>query len=153
MAACKFEEHQRISRELAALLAHAVQESGQTRLAIAARAAINKDALRRILSGARPATFHEALAILAASGDAPHSAIILALLGRSDRATEWNRTGLLEFLEGFIAELPDALEEVLGERLQEVRPRWAKGAAHRTARLLSDHVEQLERQDAQSFAV
>ena len=153
MPACKLEERQRISREVAALLAHAVQESGQTRLTIAARAAINKDALRRILSGARPVAFHEALAILAASGDAPQSAIILALLGRYDRATEWSGTGLLEFLEIFIAELPDALEEVLGERLQEVRPRWAKGAAHRTARLLSDHVEQLERQDAQSFAL
>lgn len=141
------------SRGLAAFLGHAVQESGKSRRTIAAEASINKDALRRILAGTRPATLPEALAILDASGYAPRTSLMLALAGYSQRTVDWQNSAVLEFLETFISELPSALDQALGERLLDVRPRWAKGAAHRTAGLLSDHLLQLERQDAQIFAL
>lgn len=47
--------------------------------------------------------------------------------------------------------LPIALVRELGCRLQEVQPRWAKGAAHRVARLFSDHIEELDRRAANVF--
>ena len=37
---------------------------------------------------------------------------------------------------------------VLGNQLREVKPRWAKDAAHRLARILADHIDKLERRDA-----
>lgn len=33
-------------------------------------------------------------------------------------------------------------------QVHDVKPRWAKGTAHRVARLLSDHIDELERKDA-----
>ena len=45
-------------------------------------------------------------------------------------------------------ELPSAFERVLGNQVHDVKPRWAKGTAHRVARLLSDHIDELERKDA-----
>ena len=141
------------SRDLAAFLDHAVEESGKSRRTIAAETNINKDALRRILAGTRPATLPEALAILDASGNAPRTSLMLALAGYSQLTVDWQNSAVLEFLETFISELPAALDLALGERLEDVRPRWAKGAAHRTACLLSDHLAQLERQDEQSFAL
>jgi hypothetical protein len=147
------EQWEQASRDLAAFLDHSVQESGKTRRTVAAETAINKDALRRILSGTRPATLREALAILDASGHAPQTSLILALTGYSQWTIDWQNSGVLEFLEAYISELPTALDQALGERLLDVRPRWARGAAHRTAGLLSDHLVQLERQDEQSFAV
>jgi hypothetical protein len=32
--------------------------------------------------------------------------------------------------------------------VHDVKPRWAKGTAHRVARLLADHIDELERKDA-----
>lgn len=141
------------ARSLQSLLAAAVDASGETRRTIAARSGIHKDALRRILAGTRPVAICEAMAILDASGSAPRTALILALTGRADRAADWHRTEILDFIEAFVVAFPHAIEAVLGERMHEIRPRWAKGAAHRTARLLAEHVDQQERQDAQSFAV
>ena len=142
-----------LSRGVAAFLDHAVDESGKSRRTIAAQTNINKDALRRILAGTRSATLPEALAILDASGHAPRTSLMLALAGYSQRSKDWQNSGVLEFLETFISELPSALDQALGERLLDVRPRWAKGTAHRTAGLLSDHLAQLERQDEKSFAL
>lgn len=141
------------SRGLAAFLDQAVEESGKSRRTIATETNINKDALRRILAGTRPATLPEALAILDVSGHAPRSAMLIAMAACSDRAEEWQHTGLLEFLEAFIGELPNALEQALGERLREIRPRWAAGTAQRTARLLSDHLSRLEQQEQHAFAL
>lgn len=78
---------------------------------------------------------------------------MLALAGYSQWTVDWQNSAVLQFLETFISELPAALDQALGERLLDVRPRWARGAAHRTAGLLSDHLLQLERQDEQSFAL
>lgn len=56
---------------------------------------------------------------------------------------------LAQLFEELVCELPEALERVLGNQLREVKPRWAKGTAHRVARLLGDHIDELERKDAQ----
>ena len=48
----------------------------------------------------------------------------------------------------FHDEGPLALERVLGNQVHDVKPRWAKGTAHRVARLLADHIDELERKDA-----
>lgn len=132
---------------LARLLLSAVTTSGRTRQDIAQEARIHKDALRRILEGKRAATLDEAIRILSASGARPHAALALQLLGESGKAADWMDTDLGAFLELFLRELPEALERVLGHHLHEVRPRWAKGAAHRVASLLAEHIDDLERRD------
>ena len=129
------------------VLEKAVSQSGRTRRAIAARTGIHKDALRRILSGQRSPTLSEALRILDASEAAGVSTLMLTLSGDRIRADEWLDQPVAHFLDGFLSELPAALERVLGNQLVDVRPRWAKGTAHRVARLLSDHIDELERRD------
>lgn len=129
------------------LLLSAVTASGRSRQDIGQEARIHKDALRRILEGKRAATLDEAIRILSASGAKPHVALALQLLGETGKAAEWMYTDLGSFLEIFLQELPEALEAILGCQLHEVRPRWAKGAAHRVASLLAEHIDDLERRD------
>ena len=64
---------------LSALLCQAVSDSGCTRADIGKIAFINKDSLRRILSGERPATFAQAFAILHAAKAEPYADLILFL--------------------------------------------------------------------------
>lgn len=153
MAQSRLDKWGQASRDLAAFLNHAVRESGKSRRTIATQTNINKDALRRILGGIRPATLQEALAILDASGRAPLPSLIFVLAGYPQRTDDRQNSAVLEFLETYISELPAALDQVLGEKILDVRPRWARGAALRTAALLSDHLAQLEQQDEQSFAL
>lgn len=142
-----FAEHQ-VRADLARLLLAAVEASGRARCDIAREAQIHKDALRRVLSGERSASLGEALRILTASGVAPHAHLLLFLTSGGDQAVAWLQTDLARFFEDFTGELPTALERVLGNQVHDVRPRWAKGTAHRVARLLSDHIDELERKDA-----
>lgn len=135
-----------------ALLASAVRQSGRTRKEIGARSAIHKDALRRILSGERSPTFREATAILDASGSATRTCLALCLVGEYERAHRWLGEPVEEFIEAFLSELPASLEDVLENQINDIRPRWAKGAAHRVVRLLSDHIEDLGRRDEHVFA-
>jgi DNA-binding phage protein len=141
-----FAEHQ-VRADLARLLLAAVETSGQPRCEIARKAQIHKDALRRVLAGERSASIAETLRILAASGVPPHAHLLLFLVG-SDHAVRWLQSDLADFFEDFTGELPCALERVLGNQVHDVKPRWAKGTAHRVARLLSDHIDELERKDA-----
>ncbi|MEE4212941.1 MAG: hypothetical protein V2I43_27150, partial [Parvularcula sp.] len=78
----------------------------------------------------------------------PQAHILLFLVSSGDHAIAWLQSDLAQFFEDFTGELPSALERVLGNQVHNVRPRWAKGTAHRVARLLSDHIEELERRDA-----
>lgn len=133
------------------LLALAVRRSGRTRKEIGARSEIHKDALRRILTGERSPTLHEATAILDASGSATRTCLALCLVGEHERARQWLGEPVEEFIETFLAELPASLEDLLENQIQDIRPRWAKGAAHRVARLLSDHIEDLDRRDEHVF--
>lgn len=133
--------------DLARLLTIAVETSGRTRYDIARDAQIHRDALRRVLTGKRSASLGEASRILQASGVRSQQALTMFLLTDADQCAEWQGTEIGRFLEDFLTAIPTALACELGSRLQEVRPRWAKGTAHRVARLLSDHIAELERKD------
>ncbi len=133
--------------DLARLLTKAVEASGCTRCDIARGAQVHKEALRRILTGRRSATLGEASRILQASGVRSQQALTMFLLTDADQSADWQGTEIGRFLEDFLTAMPAALACELGSRLQEVRPRWAKGTAHRVARLLSDHIDELERKD------
>ena len=137
-----------VRADFARLLLAAVEASGRARCDIARDAQIHKDALRRVLAGERSASMGEALRILAASGAAPHAHLLLFLVSGGDQAIAWLQSDLAQFFEDFCGELPSALERVLGNQVHDVKPRWARGTAHRVARLLSDHIEELERKDA-----
>ena len=134
--------------DLSRLLLAAVVESGRARCDIARDAGIHKDALRRILGGSRSASIAEALRILAACGAAPHAHLLLFLAVGGNQATSWLQSDLARFFEDLICELPGALERILGNQIHDVKPRWAKGTAHRVARLLGDHIDELNRKDA-----
>ena len=133
---------------LSSLLAANVSNSGKTRIEISRQTSIHKDALRRILTGERAATLAEASLILDACGVDPKLSLALFILTDADQASEWIDTDVGDFLGAFFTALPVALTCELGSRLREVRPRWAKGTAQRLARLLSDHIDDLERRDA-----
>ena len=135
-------------RDLAHLLHTAVELSGRNRCEIAREADLHKDALRRTLAGERSPSVGEALRILASSGMAPHAHMLLFLGAGGDQATRWLQTDIARFFEELVGELPSALERVLGNQVHDVKPRWAKGTAHRVARLLADHIDELERKDA-----
>lgn len=130
------------------ILANAVKRSGLTRREIAARTGIHKDALRRILSGDRDPTLTEVSRILAASKASIVSTVMLAVSGDHRRVEAWMDQPAAKFLDDFLSELPSSLERVLGGRLADIRPRWGKATAQRVARLLSDHIEEIERRDA-----
>jgi hypothetical protein len=136
-----------VRANLARLLLASVQASGRPRCEIARDAQIHKDALRRVLAGERSASLGESLRILAASGASPQAQLLLFLVSSADHAIDWLQSDLARFFEEFTGELPSALERVLGNQINEVKPRWAKGTAHRVARLLSDHIDELERRD------
>ncbi|MBE5073310.1 helix-turn-helix transcriptional regulator [Erythrobacteraceae bacterium E2-1 Yellow Sea] len=133
---------------LSSLLAANVSNSGKTRTEISRQTSIHKDALRRILTGERAASLAEASHILNACGVDPKLSLALFILTDADQAIQWIDTEVGDFLGAFFTGLPVALTCELGSRLQEVRPRWAKGTAQRLARLLSDHIDDLERRDA-----
>jgi DNA-binding phage protein len=135
-------------QELAHLLHTAVERSGRNRCEISREADLHKDALRRTLLGERSPSVGEALRILASSGMAPHAHLLLFLGAGGDQATRWLQTDIARFFEELVGELPSALERVLGNQVHDVKPRWAKGTAHRVARLLADHIDELERKDA-----
>ena len=135
--------------DLARLLHTAVELSGRNRCEIARDTHIHKDALRRTLAGERSPSVGEALRILASAGMAPHAQLLLFLGAGGELTTRWLQTDIAHFFEELIGELPGALERVLGNQVHDVKPRWAKGTAHRVARLLADHIDELERKDAQ----
>lgn len=137
-----------LRRDLSRLLLAAVDASGRARCDIARETGIHKDALRRILGGSRSASLAEALRILAAAGAAPNAHLLLFLAAGGNQATDWLQSDLARFFEDLVCELPGALERVLGNQIHDVKPRWAKGTAHRMARLLGDHIDELNRKDA-----
>lgn len=85
--------------------------------------------------------------VLDASRVAPRAHLLLFLVCGEGQAIDWLQSDLADFFEEFSAEFPLALQRSLGEQVGDVKPRWAKGAANRVARLLADHVVELERKD------
>lgn len=137
---------------ICAILEQAVRQRGLTRQEIGARSAIHKDALRRILAGTRSPWLKEAVSILDASGSQASTSLVLYLIGDHARGRDWMGEPVEKFIEDFLIELPAALERLLGNQLHDIRPRWAKGAAHRVAKLISDHIEDIDRRDEHVFA-
>lgn len=134
--------------DVARLLLTAVEASGRTRGQIASEARVQRDALRRILEGTRAASLGEMFRILAACGLRPQSAMLLYLACGNEQAVNWIDSDFGTFLAEFSMELPAALHRVLGNQLNDVKPRWAKGAAGRLAQILSEHITEMERKDA-----
>ena len=132
---------------LARLLTAAVAGSGRAKCDVAADARLHKDALRRVLQAERSATLGEALRILEASRAAPRAHLLLFLVCGEDQAIDWLQSDLAEFFAEFNAEFLQALHRSLGDQVGEVKPRWAKGTAYRAARLLADHLADLERKE------
>lgn len=138
---------ERFREGMARLLTTAVEASGRAKRSIAADAGLHKDALRRVLQANRSATLGEALRILEASHAAPRAHLLLFLFCGEDRTIDWLQSDFAEFFDAFTAEFPQALQRSLGDNFGDVKSRWAKGAANRVARLLSDHIIELERKD------
>jgi DNA-binding phage protein len=130
------------------LLAQAVTNSGRSRREVARGAGMHKDVLSRTLNGVREPTIGEALAILRAIDLAPEQTLALALTAGEDAAIELMQTELAQFVGDLFCQVPQAIADQLGERIAEIRPRWARGTAKRIARLLSDHIAELARHDA-----
>ncbi|WP_422342863.1 hypothetical protein [Parasphingorhabdus sp.] len=138
---------QHIRAGLSKLLSRATETSGRPRCAIAREANMHRDALRRVLKGERNPTVSEVLRILAASGASPHAHLALYITADGDRAADWLQTDLALFFDEFVRQMPQALEQQLGNQLHDIKPRWAKGTAQRVARLLGEHIDELARRD------
>lgn len=130
---------------VARLLERAVSESGKSNSEIARLSGIKRDSVRRSLSGKRPVTLTEAIAILDAAEYPGQETLLLLLLAGEDFALERGGTGAARFLGELFKRVPHEIIEQLGDDLVELRPRWANGTAKLLARTLSQHVTDLVR--------
>jgi hypothetical protein len=131
----------RISR----LLQRAVTASGKPASEIARLSGMKRDSLRRSLSGERPFTIGEALAILDAANHAGEETLLLLLLAGEDFALAQGGTGPARFLGELFRRAPVEIIEQLGDNIEELRPRWANGTAKLLARTLNQHILDINR--------
>jgi len=136
-----------INARLARLLTAAVDRSGKSRREIARDAGMNKDTFLRALRGARAITLDDAKHVLEASGLPSNGALLLAILGHEDLAVEWLGENAGAFLDQFLAALPVTMNETLGPRIADLRPRWAIGTSRLVARLLAKHIDEVAERD------
>lgn len=127
------------------LLAQAVEQSGKPVAEIARIAGLNRDTLRRSLSGDRNASLGEAVAILDAAGLSGEQALFLMLIAGGEFALARSGTPVGEFLELLFRRAPNEICNQLGQDVNELRPRWAGGTAALLARTLAQHVGELAR--------
>lgn len=132
---------------IARVLAHAVDSAGRSRADLAAEAGMHRETLTRLIRGERPIKLEDAARILSVCGVPVRSTLILALSGEDERACQWMRHDVGAFLEEFLVTLPGALETTLGERCDELRPRWAKGTSQLVARMLANHIDDFAARD------
>lgn len=132
---------------LTRVLCCAVDNSGRSRRDIARDAGFHKDTFLRLLKGARPLTIDEAHRILNACGVPAPAVLCLVASGRDDLAGRWLGTGFVTFLDRLYRELPGALLEGLGERLEDIPSGWALGASRLMARQLARHAADLAGRD------
>lgn len=140
------------NQRLARTLAHAVERAGKPRHRIASDAGIHRETLLRITRGERPIGLDEAGRILEACNAFPRATMILALTGQEDLAREWMGSEMGEFLEGFLVSLPGELDAALGERIGDLRPRWAVGTSRLVAKTLAKHVDEYAERDLSILA-
>jgi len=126
---------------LVCVLACAVENAGKSRGQIADQAGMHRQTLMKLVRGERVIKLEDAARILSACGVPVRSTLMLALSGQEQFACRWMHHELGLFLEEFLISLPPALDEVLGERRDELRPKWAKGTSQLVARLLANHID------------
>ena len=136
-----------INARLARLLTAAVDRSGKSRRKVARAAGMNKDTFLRLLRGEKAVTLDDAERVLGASGLASNGALLLAILGHEDLAVEWLGEDVGAFLDQFLTALPVTMNETLGHRMADLRPRWAIGTSRLVARLLAKHIDDLAERD------
>lgn len=136
-----------INARLARLLTAAVDRSGKSRREIARNADMNKDTFLRILRGEKAISLDDAMRVLEATGLASSSALLLAILGHEDLAVEWLGEDAGAFMDQFLAALPVTMNETLGPRIADLRPRWAVGTSRLVARLLAKHIDDFAERD------
>lgn len=125
---------------VARLLGRAVDASGKSNSEIARLSGLKRDSLRRSLSGDRPVTLGEALAILDAADHVGEETLLLLLLAGEEFALEQGGTAPARFFSELFRRAPAAIIEQLGDNLDELRPRWAGGTAKLLARTLHQHI-------------
>ena len=135
------------NQRLARILVAAVDKSGRPRREIAREVGLNKATFLRVLRGERAISLDEAERILMASGTQAHAPVMLALAGEDALASKWLGEEMGAFLDGFLASLPRTLDETLGERTDELNPRWAAGASHLVAKMLAKHIDDIAERD------
>lgn len=133
--------HHRVAR----LLAMAVRESGLSTAQIARQAGLKWDTVRRTLDAKRAATVPEIVAILEAAGYQGDETLRLMLLVDGNFALTRAGSDAACFLGELLRIVPAEIVEQLGEDIDELRPRWAKGTAKMLARTLSHHIADLNR--------
>jgi hypothetical protein len=136
-----------VNLRLARALACAVNGADKPRHRIASEAGMLKNTLLRVIRGARPIGLDEAERIFLACGVPARSVMVLALTGHEDLAAKWMFHGMAAFLEEFMNTLPANLEETLGERISDLRPRWATGTSRLVARMLAKHIDDFADRD------
>ncbi len=72
---------------------------------------------------------------------------MLTLAGEEALACEWMHREMGAFLDEFIISLPGQLDRTLGRRVDDLRPRWARGTSQLVAKLLSSHIDDLANRD------
>ncbi len=135
------------NQRLARILEAAVDKSGRPRRDIAREVGLNKATFLRALRGERPISLDDAERILKASGSQAHAPIMLALAGEDALATKWLGEDMGAFLDGFLISLPRTLSDTLGERTDELNPRWALGVSRLVANMLVKHIDEIAARD------
>jgi transcriptional regulator with XRE-family HTH domain len=132
---------------LARVLTHAIEKSAKPRHQIASEAGVHRETLLKIMRGERPISLERAMLIFEACGSSPHAAILLTIAGEEALACEWMHRDMGAFLDEFMIALPAQLDRTLGQRVAELRPRWATGTSQLVAKLLAKHIEDLANRD------
>jgi transcriptional regulator with XRE-family HTH domain len=133
-----------LQTRIARLLQRAVAASGKSASEIARVSGMKRDSLRRSLSGDRPFTISEAVAILDAANHAGEETLLLLLLAGEDFALAQVGTGPARFLGELFRRAPVEIIEQLSDNIEELRPRWANGTAKLLARTLHQHILDLK---------
>jgi antitoxin HigA-1 len=131
------EENDRLVRVLACAVDNASRPRGQ----IAEEAGMHRQTLMKLVRGERVIKLEDAARILAVCGVPVRSTLMLALSGQEQFACQWMHHEVGLFLEEFLTSLPPALDQALGDRSDELRPKWAKGTSQLVARMLADHID------------
>ncbi len=129
------------------VLACAVENAGKPRGQIAEQAGMHRQTLMKLVRGERAIKLEDAARILSVCGVPVRSTLMLALSGQEEFACRWMHHEIGLFLEEFLTSLPSALDEALGERSDELRPKWAKGTSQLVARLLANHIDEFAARD------